>query len=85
MMKRISLEMAQDIGLVPEPNGYVTTPLGLGSYFSEDIYRCEERRIIKEKCIDQNLWVCEFDKEVICKAIERKKNRGIRQYHILRG
>ena len=72
--KKISLEMAQDIGLVPKPNGFMHKGKVLGLSvvrFSEDSYVQDHDKIIQKHCVDKENIMCEFERDEIINAIRR--------------
>lgn len=64
-MREISLQMAQDMGLVPRPSQFDTRwkfgPLVRIKLCGEYEYRKRRRAIVEQFCINKELEICDYD------------------------
>ena len=64
-MKEISLEMAQELGLVPRVDSFDTHwsfgPFKRVTTCSEDEYRRRRKAIVDKYCFDKELEICDYD------------------------
>jgi hypothetical protein len=65
-VREISLQMAQELGLVPRVNQFDTKwtfgPLKRVVQCGDDEYRRRRAAIVAEFCFDKNLEICDYDR-----------------------
>ena len=83
---KITLNFAQDIGLVPRATDPILSYSGLYLFESiagreerqrqgETKYKRENQRIVNEYCVDKELLHCEFPRRIIESAVNKIRNK----------